>query len=338
MHSEHERQAKLQKIKDLLQELTQLTPESLVRTDKLGTALDFSKAVPLFEGWTRLFKDVDSIDLSCFPIPIIEELISILDSAKVCMNGIRGFDSSNLSDPSGMRDKIITRLESKYGEGFQKIIPIIAYARTEGVAFHDIEKRIKDNLNEITSLNKRMEKLGEVAQSSLSEMQKAAAQYGVEQYAYRFEAEAKKHVFAKRCWLLATLVLVVIIFIVAYFFIDSHAKFTDEMNPIQLIQLTISKFMVFGALFYALAWSGRIYRAESHNAVVNKHRQNALKTFEVFVEASNDEQTRNAVLLQATQSIFSHQPSGFSQGDKDESSAKVVEIVRNVMPDKGSQG
>jgi hypothetical protein len=79
-----------------------------------------------------------------------------------------------------------------------------------------------------------------------------------------------------------------------------------------------------------------MYRSQWHNHVVNKHRQNALSTFETFVKAASDEQTKNAVLIQATQCIFSQQPTGFVAHDSDGApSPQILEIVRGVVADKG---
>jgi len=80
----------------------------------------------------------------------------------------------------------------------------------------------------------------------------------------------------------------------------------------------------------ATFWAGKTYRAHRHNAVVNRHRQNALTTFQTFAQAASEEQTKNAVLLQATQCIFSPQQTGYIQSDNDTPGIpQVLEIVRS---------
>ena len=66
--------------------------------------------------------------------------------------------------------------------------------------------------------------------------------------------------------------------------------------------------------------------------MVNKHRQNALTTFETFSNASgSDTQTKNAVLIEATHTIFSNQQTGYMTADKDqESSSKIIEIIKGT--------
>ncbi len=103
---------------------------------------------------------------------------------------------------------------------------------------------------------------------------------------------------------------------------------------LNLKQLTL-KLIIFSVLFAALIWVGRIYRAHRHNYIINKHRQNALSTFETFVKAASDEQTKSAVLLQATQCIFSPQHSGYISKESEPSTyPQVLEIIRGIS---GSQ-
>jgi hypothetical protein len=68
--------------------------------------------------------------------------------------------------------------------------------------------------------------------------------------------------------------------------------------------------IVFSLLLSGMLWVGRIYRAARHNYVVNKHRQNALRTFETFVKSA-DPQIKSAVLLQTTGCIFTAQNTGY---------------------------
>ena len=86
-----------------------------------------------------------------------------------------------------------------------------------------------------------------------------------------------------------------------------------------------------GVLSYALVWSGRTYRAEAHNQIVNEHRRDALATFETFVGATSDPATKNAVLVQSTQCIFSHRPSGYGEQSSDAAPpSHMLELTRTL--------
>ena len=137
----------------------------------------------------------------------------------------------------------------------------------------------------------------------------------------------------KNRWLKVTIVVAVLILSIAVGTIYYYITTTVERTTAQLVQLALAKVFFFSILSYVLVWVARIYRAEAHNLVVNQHRQNALRTFETFIAASGDDSTKSAVLLQATQCIFSHQHTGFTSYEQDvTASPKVLEIIRSMMP------
>lgn len=75
--------------------------------------------------------------------------------------------------------------------------------------------------------------------------------------------------------------------------------------------------------------SSKNFLNHKHNAIVNKHRQNALMTHTALVEASGDEGVRDAVLLQAANCIFSPQSTGYTQtGESEATNQKsMIEIL-----------
>jgi hypothetical protein len=56
-----------------------------------------------------------------------------------------------------------------------------------------------------------------------------------------------------------------------------------------------------------------------------------VQTFETIVQASDDNETKGGVLLEATRSIFSAQPTGFLRVDGErESPSTVIEVLRQI--------
>lgn len=160
----------------------------------------------------------------------------------------------------------------------------------------------------------------------------AAADIGVSRHAAHFAEEADDNAKTATAWLRATAVAAGLTFLavagnVVYTFLASAGK--SDLN----IQLVIAKVLAFSLLLSATLWCGRLYRAARHNYVVNRHRQNALSSFQAFVEAAGDEQTKNAVLLHAAQSIFAAQPSGLVPSDSEPTgTSHLIELVRTVSP------
>lgn len=76
--------------------------------------------------------------------------------------------------------------------------------------------------------------------------------------------------------------------------------------------------------------ASRIYKALKHQITVNKHRANALKTFQAFVKAASNDNTRDAVLIETTRSIFANSPSGYldTTDASSDSNTKILEIIK----------
>ncbi len=112
----------------------------------------------------------------------------------------------------------------------------------------------------------------------------------------------------------------------------------NEANTSTIVQFTISKVVLFSICFYALSIINKNFKAYKHNAIINKHRHNALRTFETFIAGATDEQTKNAVLLQTTQAIFNSQNTGYNNSDADiDMSTKVIEIFKSTAQNGKSQ-
>ena len=92
-----------------------------------------------------------------------------------------------------------------------------------------------------------------------------------------------------------------------------------------------SRLLVLSVIFFGIAWSASNFKSHKHNEVINRHRQNALRTFETFVKATEEKETKDAVLLAATKSIFEGQSSGYLSSEHDQvPSSTIIEILRNV--------
>jgi hypothetical protein len=99
------------------------------------------------------------------------------------------------------------------------------------------------------------------------------------------------------------------------------------------VQLAISKVLIFGVLSYVLYLATRNYLAHKHNAVINRHRQNALMTFKTLVDAAKDLPNKDVILTHASACMFAPQITGYSGGQPSEGPAakSVVELLTNTM-------
>lgn len=101
-----------------------------------------------------------------------------------------------------------------------------------------------------------------------------------------------------------------------------------------IVHHSIPRLIVLFVLTFGLIWSAKNYTAASHNLVVNRHRKNALASFQAFIEGASSPETKDAVLMQATHAIFSPQDSGFAKGETPNPASQVVEVFRGGSKSK----
>lgn len=169
------------------------------------------------------------------------------------------------------------------------------------------------------------------AEDALGAVQALAAEAGVSTHAAHFRDAAGRYEKSKKQWFrgLAALLPVAAIGTVVWVVFDRPP--TDG-SLAAAVHAMAGRFFVFGIISYAILWVGRGYRAAAHNQVVNEHRRDALATFQTFGEAASDSATRDIVLTQATQCIFSHRPSGFGQHESDTlPPSHMLELTRGAM-------
>lgn len=323
--------------------ITSLSPESLVRTSELGTSLDFSKGTSIFERTIRLFHDLEQSNLDNVPTNVFQELTTSANEANALFDQIKSFNPAGQGNPAQVRDSLIQQVANQYQTHFSRIAPIIAYSVRKGTDFDVLENQAREALAEVNQLKGELTQTGKNivtdAQSALEQVKRAAAEVGVAQHAIHFKEEAEAHKTASNVWLVITAAFAVATLFYGGWNVWYYMKNTVDYTLVQGIQLGVAKLIVFLVLYFGIVWSGRIYRAQIHNFVVNKHRQNALSTFETFVKAASDPQTKDAVLIQATQSIFSPQSTSFGSGEIESSSSpQVLEIIRGVSETRAASG
>ena len=106
-----------------------------------------------------------------------------------------------------------------------------------------------------------------------------------------------------------------------------------------ILQNLFAKGFLLSPIYLWLNRSIKNYAAQKHLEVINTHRQNALETFDTFVAAAGENrETRDAVLLSATDAIFDANQTGYlsPKGSGADSKSPVQQVIREIIPDKSS--
>ena len=182
----------------------------------------------------------------------------------------------------------------------------------------------------LESARQHFEEIKAEADEIIKALREASADLGVSKYAETFSSEVVRLKRESLWWILVTALFATASLSMAIWFWNSTV--TVDMSLTQVVHLLVSKGVIFGLLFGSTIWCGKHFRATKHQEVVNRHRANALKTFQAFVQATIDSATKEAVLLETTRSIFTIASSGYlnSSDSANVDKLKVIEMIKGI--------
>ena len=218
--------------------------------------------------------------------------------------------------------------------------PLIAYGGTRLRDFSTIDaearaavQAAKDTAEQAAT---ELKKQHEEAKKLLDDVRRIAAEQGVSQQSAYFKGESEMHELAAETWRWNAIYLAIGLGVFAALSIFVHKwSVLSPANNYEAIQLTLSKILIFAVIGFMLVLSARNFLASKHNAIVNRHRYNALLTFNALVEAAGSPDRRDIVLTYAASCIYAPQETGFSKG------SERTEIIPNIiqsLPKIGSSG
>jgi tetratricopeptide (TPR) repeat protein len=321
-----------EKIKLKLQQFLNIDLDSLTREIELGNQLSFKKGEAIFIKIIDLFKKVNAVELFDVPYSYLHGYEGQLDHAISLFEQIKVFDP-NTSNPASLRDSLINQLEQQFDSYYSTAIPILTAGLLKSNDLSVQKAKLNDTLLELVkekeTAKKESVKLLTDIQDVLDKARQAAVEVGVAQHYLIFKEEAEEHKQLSELWLTR---IIYVLFAIGGVGLGLLFISPKDTATISLIQFTVTKIVILSVLFYGLTICTRNYKAHKHNSILNKHRQNALNTFETFTKAAgSDIQTKNAVLLEATHTIFSNQQTGYLNNDSDSDSPnKIIEIFKNV--------
>ena len=324
-----------------LNQLKAIDSNSLVRAAELGKALSFLQGKPYFQRVLQLFRDLEQTNLDTVPYGQLHDLTQSAQEANELFSQIQEFSlKAHPQNPAEERDNLINNIRDRYDSWFSQVTPIIAYSVRKSADFKQLEQDALAQAKRVeqigTGLQSKGQEIVDEAQGVLNQIRQTAQEVGVAQHAIQFKNEADHHKTAASKWLktviwLAGITALLTLANVVVYVVLIYTGKLSALTTAQTIQLAVPKVIFFSLLFSGLVWTGRVYRSHQHNFVVNQHRQNALRSFETFAKATNDDQIKSAVLLQATNCIFTPQASGYADPSAEApGSPRILEIIRNM--------
>ncbi len=318
-------------LSDLINDCTQWSIDELLINPDWGK-INFEGCRPELERSYSMLNQLKLLPLELLPDGPTQQIVSTLAPIKQTLEQIRAF-SIESGNPTGTRDQFVNQIKSQADQFFTAThlyIPYLAYQKGD----------VQRNINELTrsveeagqlvdgtkkNIEQRRAEIGDIIVAA----REAAASVGVAHFTADFNAEADAQVQSAAKWLMTTGGLAAVTILAALLMILVPVK-SDATTP-QIIQLFTSKVVILGLLFTATIWCGRLYKAARHQIAINRHRANALRTFQAFTKAASDDAARSAVLMETTKSIFAITPSGYLENESaPDGGLKIVEVVKHA--------
>ena len=167
------------------------------------------------------------------------------------------------------------------------------------------------------------------------ELQNQLAEKPISQYKAIFQEQAKEHQTNARFWL-GMAGVATVAFAVAFLLLSIFVKI-EGTELAGTLQNLFTKGFLLSPIYVWLNRSIKNHTAQKHLEVINTHRQNALETFDTFVAAAEgNRETRDAVLLAATEAIFDANQTGYlsTKTTGPDSRSPVQQVIREIMPQK----
>lgn len=299
--------------------------DGFIRED-LGKEFSFIFFRKQIEHIGEIYNEVSQINLDKVP-RVLAENFSEKSKANIELLEKMHYFISKSDKALEEHKNIIDKFPEIYDSFYESSLPILTISFLEKEKNHEsnqveILKKLKENKIKSDEIISELDSKLKTANETLEKI-------GVSKYADIFRKESDDYDKKALGWLIASIVILILILGVSIY---SYFNITESEKTSVILQYSISKIVVLSALFYALSISNKNYKAHRHNVVMNKHRHNALRTFTTFTEGAGDDiQTKNAVLLEATRTIFSNQQTGYLSQEKDtEPSNKIIEIIKSV--------
>jgi hypothetical protein len=326
-------QSILESTREALSRVQQFDVATLRREDDLGKQMNFSEAVAPSQALIEIYRRIPITALDDFSDSQLNTISKQANSDFNIFRQILEFNATT-ADAANTRTHIINTLKGRRDQLFDQLWQYVAYgvARITNTSLLETQARatiqsIKDQSEKLTT---QLVLAKNDADSALAEIRAVAAEQGVSQQAIHFKQEAEAQESLAATWLKYTYYFAAAVGFFAVLSLFLHK--IDWIRPestAEMFQLISSKLLIFAVLGYLLLMAARNYSTHKHNAVVNRHRQNALLTYRSLVEASSGVGTEDIVLAHAASCIFSPQETGFShsKGEMAGGSKSVLELL-----------
>lgn len=326
--------------------------QDLIQTPKLGSKGDFSSWRYLFQEIVQYAEQYSGLPWEKMPDQRLGRVRGLVRQVHRSMAAIQGFSPSNPGRET--RESCAGDLQQKFESLLEEVNPHISYLWLDSINLDEHKRSLErtvaegaesfdrlsaeyrkrnelliaDGQDSIHQLSSEIQNVKSETEVALKKVRAAAAEAGVSQQAATFHEAANRYESLAKRWLrgsigsaLATIgvgLLVVFVW-----------NTVGDSGPIAFAQAVLGRTAVLAVLSYATVTAVRMYRSNSHLAVVNRHREDALKSFNAFREGTHSDDTKDKILLAAAHAAFGQTATGLI-GEKADS-GNTLEVFEGLF-------
>ena len=316
-------------------------PTTLSREDDLGKQMSFSDAVKPAEAIIAVYKRIPLSALADFADAQLNAIQTQANADFSVFKQILDFDATS-SGAATTRTNLLDQLRVRRDQLFEQVWQYVAYGVARATDTSVLETQARATIQSIedqsAKLTEQLKQAKTDADAALAAIRAVASEQGVSQQASYFKIEAETQDGLATTWLTYTYRFALAVGGFAVLSLVLHKlPWIRPESTTEAVQLITSKVLIFAVLGFMLVLAAKNYATHKHNSVVNRHRQNALLTYQALVAAAAGKGTEDIVLAHAASCIFSPQETGFAQGKGDSSSGSksVLELLTKSAAKSG---
>jgi len=304
--------------------------EILSRTEDFGKMLDFSDILEPSKKILELFKLLKIENLDKLSMGQLEIIINTVKNILTLYAHVVRYVAGKMNPYD--RDNLIGKIYNESNISVEAVGPIIAYSHLYNspttLGAEEVNEIIKTYENERKIDQKEIIFIKKEINEILSQVKDISALKGVTLESENLSISSQKYDDNAKNWFWGSIIMGFVTFLVAIVSSFSYKiPFIAPSNNIETAQIISGKIIILGILSYGLLTCIRNYTAQTHNAVVNRHRQNSLQTYRAFVDAASTNVTRDIVLTHAAAAVFSHQDTGYVKNQDTSGAHSIIEMI-----------
>lgn len=291
-------------IRNLAGELVSESVDDRIRLKNLGETFAFLQLRAPITAFYDSLRSLQQLPIESSSIFMLQDVFADLKNVRKEFEAIASYHPNQ---GEGERDAIANNIYEALKSRSRSISELIAQA-----SIANVEARLKTDFDPLVeSAKSKVQKI----QGHLEEAKQGEDAIKIAAGTSAFTAEANYYVSLKNRYAFTSIVIICVMALIGVFllrwFTSPDLFFTGGETAGFLILKLASHFALPLVLVAVLLFLSKIFAAERHNSVVYEDKAAALRTFRAFADSANSQEVKDAVLLRATECIFTAQPTGY---------------------------